>query len=236
VCKVQEVPGQSPIFWSGTRLGVRNAMVQRLEIGGITIEDLPAGITSLRKWTIEVNPRAEKVVGVVGLNFLRAFTPTLDYARHELVLRPAGTPVQAGTSAQRVPFEVWGESELTVYGSLAGGRRMAMVVQSGIPGCGVAAPPEVFEEIGLKAGTVSRVLKGAGSWLQGRPWNAVSVSTVSVGPVAEDKVPGWSGAMDSGELWRHGVRRDAILSNDFFKGKRVTFDWSKRELVFERPD
>lgn len=236
ICKVQEIPGQSPIFWSGARLGVRNAMVQRLEIGGLTVESLPAGITPLRKWTIEVNPRAEKVVGVIGLNFLRAFTPTLDYARHELVLRPAGTAVQAGPSAQRVPFEMWGESELTVYGSLAGGRRMAMVVQSGIPGCGIAAPPAVFEEIGVKSGAVSRALKGAGSWLQARPWSAVSVSTVSVGPVAEDKVAGWSGAMDPGELWRHGVRRDALLSHDFFKDKRVTIDWAKRELVFETSD
>jgi hypothetical protein len=234
--KVQSIPGQTPVFWTGTRLAARNAMVQRLEIGGMTIEDLPAGTTSLRKWTIEVNPRSEKVVGVLGLQFLRAFTPTLDYKRNELILRRPGVATNLAPGAQRVPFEIWGESELTVYGSLAGGRRMAMVVQSGVPGCGVGAPPEVFEEIGVRAGALSRAIKGAGTWLQGRPWVGVNVSTVSVGPVAEDKVAGWVGALDPGELWRHGVRRDALLSNDFFKGKRVTYDWGARELVFESPD
>jgi len=29
------------------------------------------------------------------------------------------------------------------------------------------------------------------------------------------------------------VRRDAALSNDFLRGRRVTFDWAKRELVVE---
>ena len=61
-----------------------------------------------------------------------------------------------------------------------------------------------------------------------------SASTVAVGPVVKSKLDGWSGALDSGELWRHGVRRDAALAGDFFRGSRVTIDWAKRELVFER--
>src|SRR5206468_8271056 len=121
----------------------------------------------------------------------------------------------------------------TVYGSLAGGRRMALVVQSGLPGCGVGAPVEVFDEIGVKPGALSRLVKGAGLWLQGRPWAEVVVPSVTVGPVVKDKVPGWSGALDSSELWRHGVRRDAVLSGDFFRGRRLTIDWQARQLIFE---
>ena len=133
-----------------------------------------------------------------------------------------------------MPFELWGESELTVYGTIGGGRRMAMVIQASIPGCGVAAPREVFEELGIKPGMVSRMVKGAGRALQGRGWSAVSVSTVAVGPVVKDKLDGWSGAFDSTELWRHGVRRDAALGGDFFRDWRMTVDWEKQELVFER--
>ena len=40
--------------------------------------------------------------------------------------------------------------------------------------------------------------------------------------------------MDSGEMWRHGVRRDAILAGDFFDNSRLTFDWAKQELAVER--
>jgi len=231
--KVENIEGQSPVFWCGTRLAVRNAMVQKLEIGGLTIQTLPAGLTSLRKWTLEVHPRAEKVVGVLGLGFLQAFTPTLDYKAQTLTLRRGAATFKPDAQAQRVPFETWGESELTVYGSISGGRRMAMIVQSGVPGCGVGAPPEVFEEVGARSGLMSRAVKGAGTWLSGRPWTGLSVSTIAVGPIVEDKVAGWSGSLDSAELWRHGVRRDALLSHDFFAGKRVTYDWSGHALVFE---
>lgn len=233
--QVRELPSQSRVFWNGTRIGARNAMVQRLEIEGLKVEALPAGIASLRKWSLSVNPYGEPVAGVIGLGFLRAFSPTLDYEARVLELRPAGTPVTAGAEAPRVPYEIWGESELTVYGTLAGSRRMALLVQTGLPECGVAAPAEVFDEIGVKGGAISKAVKSTGSLLQGRPWVRVTVPTLSIGPVVVDKVPGWSGAMDSGELWRHGVRRDAILSHDAFRGRRVTFDWDARMIVLEEP-
>lgn len=231
-CKVTELAGERLEFWMGSRVAVKNAMVQRLELGGIKVGRLPAGTLSLRKWTIEVNPQSEPVAGVIGLELLRRFTPTLDYGEARLELRPRGA-ARTATGAQRVPFQVWGAMELTVWGSISGGRKMALVVETGVPGCGVGAPQAVFDELGIKAGTMSRIVKGAGSWLSGRPWYQVTVPTVTVGPVVADKVAGWSGALDPVELWRHGVRRDGLLSHDFFRGKRVTIDWEMRDLVFE---
>jgi hypothetical protein len=173
------------------------------------------------------------VDGVIGINLLARFTPTLDYHKCALVLRPAGTAITAGAEALRIPFELWGERELTVYGSLNSGRRMAMVLQTGAPGCGVGAPPEVFEEVGVRPGVIARAMRSAGARLQGNSWTGVQVATVTVGPIVKDKVDGWSGALDSAELWRHGVRRDALLSSDFLRGRRMTIDWEKRELVIE---
>jgi hypothetical protein len=46
-------------------------------------------------------------------------------------------------------------------------------------------------------------------------------------------VPGWSGALDPAELWRHGVRRDALLGGEFFRDRRLTIDWQRHELVVE---
>lgn len=232
-CGVEPLPAQRLEFWTGSRVAVKNAMVQRLEIGGVRVERIPAGTLSLRKWSIEVNPQSEPVAGIIGLNLLRCFTSTLDYKNSRLELRRRDGSYKPAADAQRVPFEVWGQSELTVYGSLAGSRKMALVVQSGVPGCGVGAPSEVLEEIGVKPGAVARMVKGAGAWLQGRPWSQVMIPAVSVGAVVKDKVPGWSGAFDSSELWRHGVRRDGLLSHDFFRGRRVTIDWQAHELVFE---
>jgi predicted aspartyl protease len=232
-CRVDMMPSRATTFWSGALVAVRNAMVQRLDIGGFRVEQVPAGVLSLRKWSLEVNPHSEPVAGVIGLQFLRRFQPTIDLESHRLVLRRPGTAFTPGPGAQRIPFELWGECELTVYGSIAGGRRMAFVVQSGVPGCGIGAPAEVFDEVGVKPGLLSKVAKGVGAYLQGRPWSAVTVPVVSVGPIAKDKLAGWSGALDAAELWRHGVRRDALLSHDFLRDWRVTIDWARMELVFE---
>jgi hypothetical protein len=56
---------------------------------------------------------------------------------------------------------------------------------------------------------------------------------VSVGQESRDKVSCWIDALASAEMWRHGVRRDALLSHDFFKDRRVTIDWASHQLVFE---
>ncbi len=230
------LPSSSLILWDGSRMTVQHAWVPRLELGGLVLEDLPAGVTSLRKWSMQVNPQSEPVAGVIGLGLLRRFTPTIDYDRQTLELRRPGVAYPAGPGARRIPFEIWGEAELTVYGSINGGRRMAMIVATGIAGCAVAAPADVFAEVGVKPGRIARAIKGAGSVLQGAPWAAVRVPHVTVGPMVRNRLRGWSGALDDAELWRHGVRRDAMLSHDFFKDQRVTFDWERRELVIEGRD
>ena len=234
-CNITPLAGQSLAFWNGARIAVRNAVVQRLELGDARVEKVPAGILSLRKWSNEVNPMEEPVVGVIGLEVLERFTPTLDYARRRLELRPRAAAPEVAAGALRVPFEIWGESELMVYGTLAAGRRMAMVLATGLPGAGVGAPTEVMEEVGVKPGSVARIMKGMGGFMGGRPWYEVGVPTVTVGPIARDRVPGWSGALDPTEMWWHGVRRDALLGGEFFRDRRLTIDWARHELVIEEP-
>lgn len=232
-CGVTLMPEQMPVLWNGTRAAAHLALVERLELGRLRIERIPAATTTLRRWSLEANPGGEHVDGVIGLNLLSRFTPTLDYRKCVLALQPAGAAIAAGAGALRIPFELWGERELTVYGSLNGGRRMAMVLHTSMPGCGVGAPPEVFEEVGVRPGAIARAMRSASSRLQANSWAGVQVATVAVGPIVKDKVSGWSGALDSAELWRHGVRRDALLSSDFLRGRSVTIDWQKQELVIE---
>jgi predicted aspartyl protease len=224
--------GEYSTFWMGSRVTVRGALVPRIEIGGFRIENCPAGVLNLGRWSREVNPQYERVAGVIGLGLLRRFTPTLDLGGRVLVLRRAGAPV-AAAAAQRVPFELWGEAELMLRGSIGQGRPMAFVFASGLPGGALGAPPTVMEEVGVKPGPVSRARTGLGALLQGRAWAPVRLPAVAVGPVARDRLSGWSGALDPVELWRHGVRRDAVLGGEFFRGRRVTFDWAERVLLVE---
>lgn len=229
--KVVLLPGQRVAVWGGTRVAVRNATVNKLEIGDITLERVPAGVLSLHNFSLDVNPQSEEIAGVIGLDVLRRFDVTLDFDRRRLELAPLGTA--RPENATKVPFESWGEGEITVWGSMQGGRRMAMMVSTGLPAAGVGAPAAVFDELGLKPGGLSKAMHGAGAWLGGSPWAPVTVPSLSLGSLAFDKLPGWSGAMDPSELWRHGVRRDAVLGPGLMLKRRVTIDWTKRQLFFE---
>jgi hypothetical protein len=237
---VRSVGGPTPVFWCGTRVTVRPAMVQRLEIGGVRIERVPAGVLALHKYSLQVNPQSEGIAGIIGLNVLRRFTPTLDFRAQRLELRPDSSAYAATGDAQRLHFQIWGESELTVIGTLnTAPRRMAMVVATGVPDCGIGAPQEVFDEVGVKPGMVDRIIRGAGSWL-GKAWTSVVVPTATlgssareVGPITREKIPGWSGGLDASERWAYGVRRDALVGCEMLRAKRVTIDWRARQLVVE---
>jgi hypothetical protein len=232
-CNVALMPEQAPLAWGATHVAARLAIVQQIALGGLRVGNVPAATASLRRWSLEANPEGELVGGLIGANLLARFTPTLDYRRCRLGLARRGAAVTFDPGAQRIPFELWGEREITVYGSIVTGRRMAMLLQTGLPGCGVGAPPEVFEEVGLKSGALSRTVRSAGALTGGQAWSSVLVPTVTVGPLVRDRLNGWSGALSVADLWRHGVRRDALLSSDFLRGQRVTVDWDRRELVFE---
>jgi hypothetical protein len=232
--KVKLIEGQRLTMWTGTHVATRNALAQRLELGDIEFTNVPASVLSLAKLSLEVNLQSTPIAGVIGMEVLRHFDVTFDYRKRSLELSPPGTA--AKLQATRVPFELWGEDELTVWGSINGGRHLAMTLSTGMPGGGFGAPDVVFEEHGLKSGGVSKMVKGAGTWLQGRPWAQVNVPALTVGNVAFDKVAGWAGAMEPVEMWRHGVRRDGLLGPGIFLKRRVTIDWTRRDLVFESSD
>jgi hypothetical protein len=228
--------GQTSQLWLAHPQSTTEGSLPKLELGRFTLHDVPVGVMSLHTYGLQLNPRSEPVVGVIGVQVLRAFIPTFDYRRGELWLRrPSNRPKYvAGTI--HVPFEIRGEADLFVHAVVAGGRPMALEVDSGFPECGFAAPDVVLAEVGLKAGGVSKVMGGASGFMKGSPWARVMVPSITVGGVVQSGVPGWSLKSEGDDLWRNGVRSDGYLANDFFKGWRVTYDWSVRQLVFEPKD
>jgi hypothetical protein len=231
--RIDLMPSQRQLRWDGSRLAARNAIVARLGLGDMQLERVPASVVNLHRWSLVTNPQGETVAGVIGLNVLRLFRPTLDWRMQRLELARPGRPWTPPATALELPFQIWGVSELTVFGTIGGGRRMAMLLATGLPGCAIGAPPAVLEEAGLKAGAFSRAMGGAAGRIGGQSWPEVTVPAVSVGPLSRDHVVGCSGALDSGELWPYGVRRDAVLGGEFFRGRRVTFDWQRHRLVIE---
>jgi Aspartyl protease len=225
--------GQTAQPWLGRPQSVTEGSLPKLEIGRFTLHDVPVGVMSLHAYGLQLNPRSEPVVGVIGVQVLRAFVPTFDYPRGVLILRRPTMRFAYASGSIRVPFEIRGEADLFVHAVVAGGRPMALEVHSGFPECGFAAPDVVLAEVGLKAGGVSKAMGGASGFMKGSPWARVMVPSITVGGVAQTGVPGWSLKSEGSDLWRYGVRSDGYLAQDFFHGWRVTYDWSVRQMVFE---
>jgi hypothetical protein len=228
---LEVVPGERSVFWLGSHAAARSAIAREIEIGGYHFTNVPVAATSLHRYSMDVNPGGRDIGLVIGLTLLERMGVTLDFKGQRLVLRRPGAPVTV--SGARVPFERWTENQLVVWGTIGGGRRMSMIVGTGLPGAGFGGPADVFEELGLKSGKMANLMRGPGMALQGRPWVQAAVPTLTVGSIVGDRVNGWMGSMDPGEAWREGARLDGLLGPDWFRGRRVTFDWEKHELVFE---
>jgi len=228
--RLERLPGERAVFWIGSHVAAGNALAQNINLGGITIANVPVASTSLHRYSLDVNPMGRDIGLVIGLPLLERLGLTMDFRRQRLELRRGPAPAARG---QRVPFERWSENQLVVWGTIGGGRKLSMIVGTGLPGAGFGGPNDLFDELGLRPGKMSNLMRGPGMVLQGRPWAQVSVPTLSIGGVVGDRVSGWMGAMDPGEAWREGVRLDGLLGPEWFRGRRVTFDWEKHELLIE---
>src|SRR6185369_848861 len=82
--KVHLIEGQRLTMWTGTHVAVRNATVQKLEIGDIEFTNLPASVLSLAKLSLEVNLQSAPIAGVIGMEVLRHFDVTFDYKKRAL--------------------------------------------------------------------------------------------------------------------------------------------------------
>lgn len=228
---VERLAGERAVFWLGTRAAAGNAIAQKIELAGMTLANVPVASTSLHRYSIDVNPLGRDIGLVIGLSMLERVGLTLDFRGQKVELRRPGAA--AAAKGQRVPFERWTENQIVAWGTIGGGRRVSMIVGTGLPGAGFGGPSDVFDELGLKPGKMSNLMRGPGMVVQGRPWTQVPVPTLALGGVVGDRVSGWMGAMDPGEAWSEGARLDGMLGPEWFRGRRVTFDWPKHELVIE---
>ncbi len=227
---VERLAGERAVFWLGSRVAASNALARKLELGHMGLANVPLAATSLHRYSIDVNPLGRDIGLVIGLDFLEHFGVTLDFRAQRIELARPGAAVTA--PGQRVPFERWTENQLVAWGTIGGGRRVSMIVGTGLPGAGFGGPADVFDELGLRPGKMANLMRGPGMLMQGRPWTQVPVPTLALGGVVGDRVSGWMGAMDPGEAWSEGARLDGLLGPEWFRGRRVTFDWAKHEMVF----
>ena len=216
---------------TGTFAGGRQAQVQRtvvpeLEIGGLRIRNVPAGVNAgaLQLPGVEID-------GIIGTGLLMHFLSTIDYCDGKLVLAPrssAGEFEQRAAGANSVPFWLVGDHFMFARGKVNQAEGL-FLIDTGLAGGGLTATKATLDAAGVTLDE-SRTLtgQGGGGPVQFVPFRAAA----TLGNLTRSDVPGVY--MASGNpLAGFPFTSSGAISHAFFRQSRLTFDFDSMKLVTE---
>lgn len=217
----------------GTFAGGRQAQVQRtvvpeLEIGGVRIRNVPAGVNAA---TLQFP--GVQIDGVIGTGLLMHFLSTIDYCSGRLVLAPrsAGAEFQARTAAagaNSVPFWLVGDHFMFARGKLNQAEGLFMI-DTGLAGGGLVATKATLDAAGI-AVDESKTLtgQGGGGAVQIVPFRAAAtLGTLTRSDLRGAYSPGGN------PLAGFPFTSSGMISHEFFRQSRLTFDFDAMKLVTE---
>jgi hypothetical protein len=216
------------VFAGGARAPVQHTLVPQLEIGGIRIANVPAGVRPAAGTGIP----GHKTEGIIGTGLLMHFLSTLDYCQSRLVLRPRSASAQferAAAGANVVPMWLVGDHFIFARGKLKGGAEGAFLIDTGLAGGGVSAPRATLDEAGV-AIDPSRAGVGVGG---GGPVTVIPFRAgATLGSLSVDDMQGfYSPSGDASAIFP--FKSKGLLSHGFFRHSRLTFDFEAMKLVTE---
>jgi hypothetical protein len=219
------------VFAGGRQARVDRTVVPEIEIGGVRIRNVPAG----------VNPSADglnlpgvKLDGVIGTGLLMHFLSTIDYCSGKLVLAPRNTSAAfqarvAENGANVVPFWLVADHFVFARGKI-NQLEGQFYIDTGLAGGGLVASKPTLDAAGV-AIDESRTLtgQGGGGAVQFVPFRAAA----TLGNLTRDDLPGVYMPGGSDPLAAFPFRSSGIISHSFFRQSRLTFDFEAMKLVTE---
>jgi len=217
----------------GTFAGGRQAQVQRtvvpeLEIGGVRIRNVPAGVNAA-----EFQLPGVKIDGVIGTGLLMHFLSTLDYCDGKLTLAPRSSAGEfarrsAAASSNIVPFWFVGDHFMFARGKLNYAEGL-FLIDTGLAGGGVTAPKATLDAAGITVDESNPLTgQGGGGPVQFVPFRAsVTLGNLTRNDVTGLYIPGGNA------LAAFPFTSSGIISHGLFRQSRLTFDFEAMELVTE---
>jgi len=210
--------------------------VDKLEIGDFVLGHVPVMIagTNLDKLPGFSKPLS----GILGTVLLSRFTFSLDYPGGRLLLRrgeaggsPAREPTpQAGETS--MPFWLAGDHFLMAQGTVNGTEPHLYLIDTGLIGGGLTLPESMIKEAGIELSAEAQTGMGGGGEVSVRPFIA---REVTLGGVRAADVRGVFGALTPQMEYMLGFRSAGIISHDFLKPYKVTFDFADMRLILQGP-
>jgi predicted aspartyl protease len=217
------------VFAGGLKAPIRTTYIDRLDLPGVTVSGIPAGLLPSGAPGGPDGPD-----GVIGTDFLYHFLATIDYGHAELVLRPAGDSAAflaaaGGSGATVVPMWLYADHFILVRARVNDAPEALYVIDTGGPGVGVDLTKPELAAAGITPDASHvQYMQGGGGAAPVLPFTAASVA---IGDVALHDLPG--------VYFRNGsppfpFARGGTISHEFFRHTSVTFDFSSMKVIIER--
>jgi hypothetical protein len=219
------------VFAGGRQARVDRTVVPELEIGGIRIRNVPAGINSAADGL--TLPGVE-LDGVIGTGLLMHFLSTIDYCSGKLTLAPrdASAAFQARVAesgANVVPFWLVADHFMFARGKLNELEGL-FFIDTGLAGGGLVAPKATLDAAGVTVDESQTLTgQGGGGAVQFVPFRA----SATLGNLTRDDLPGVYMPGGGDPLAAFPFRSTGIISHSFFRQSRLTFDFEAMKLVTE---
>jgi hypothetical protein len=190
-------------------------------LGPVEIGRLPVAVrdfAAVRKSFGRAN-----LAGALPLAIFERFLTTLDFPGQTLRLRLPTAPLELTASALRVPFLLLQRHLLLVQGRVNDGKTMWLFADTGFSAGGFLAPKRTLVREGI-VHSKDEVDATVG----------LTVRRLAVGPISQDGVPSMSLVFPEELSERAGFEIGGLVSNTFFRPYRMTWDFTNRQLVFQK--
>jgi tetratricopeptide (TPR) repeat protein len=218
------------VFAGGRRAQVDHTVVPELEIGGVRIRNVPAGVNPAAD---ALNLPGVQLDGVIGTGLLMHFLSTIDYFAGKLVLAPPddSAPFEkrvAASGANVVPFWLVADHFMFARGKMNEAEGL-FYIDTGLAGGGLVATRATLDAAGVTVDESKTLTgQGGGGAVQFVPFRA----DATLGSLTRRDLPGVY-MPGSNPLAALPFRSAGMISHSFFRQSRLTFDFEAMKLVTE---
>ncbi len=225
--------GERSYFAGGKSAAVEHGRVDSLDLGGISLRNLPVNVMDLAALGPALGET--RIDGVVGTVLLYHFRSTIDYAAGELVLerRRTAAPVDAtngstGVGEVSLPFWMADDHFIVAWGAVNRGPQLLFFVDTGLAGAGFTCPPSTVKTAGIE---LRKDQAGIGSGGGGEvAFVPFVVEELSLGELRREHVDGAAGPFPPQLEWDLGFHIGGLVSHQFFRPGALTLDFDAMRL------
>jgi|WetSurMetagenome_2_1015567.scaffolds.fasta_scaffold175766_1 hypothetical protein len=227
-------------FGGGMKAKVEFGRARQLNIGGLTIRNLPVMILPTQRWSDALTGGKHIIGGCVPTQLLKQFLGTLDYPNHKLILHQRSEKGKQlfeseikGKSATKIPFVLQSTHYMMAKGSLNDRQDLTFFVDSGLASeASFTAPIQTLKYAGIPVPETkideNSEGGGGGAWASG----TFEIKKLGLGPLIQENVKGEYGARPPESYWENGFIVDGLISHNFLRQFAWTIDFDAMQMIF----